>query len=61
MMRANLPTAARTADVIRVSLEKNDIEAADRLVTELLGRVIGAEGDIPAGVLEAPASTGDVR
>lgn len=60
-MRADLPTAARTAEAIRVSLEKNDIETADRLVTELLGRVIGAEGYIPLGVLDEPASTGDAR
>lgn len=61
MVRANFPTAARTAAAIRASLEKYDVEAADRLVTELLGRVIGAEGDIPVGVLEEPGSTGDVR
>ena len=61
MVRTNFLTAARTAAAIRVSLEKNDDEAADRLVTELLGWVIGAEGNIPVGVLEQPASTGDVR
>lgn len=61
MVRANFPTAARTAAAVRVSLEKNDVEAADRLVAELLGRVIAAEGAIPLGVLEEPGSSGDVR
>lgn len=61
MVRANFPTAARTAAAIRVLLAKKDSEAADRLVAELLGRVIGAEGDIPVGVLDEPGSTGDVR
>lgn len=61
MVRANFPTAPGTAEAVRVSLDMSDIEAADRLVTELLGRVIGAAGDIPVGVLEKPASTGDIR
>jgi hypothetical protein len=40
---------------------ERSIKAADRRITELLGRVIDAPGDIPAEVLEEPPSTGDVR
>jgi hypothetical protein len=61
MPRTRFPTAASTAAAIRVSLDKNDFEGADRLVTELVGRVINASNEIPIGILDEPGSTGDER
>lgn len=61
MPRTRFPTAASTAAAIRASLDKNDIEGADRLVTESVGRVIIASNEIPMGILDEPGSTGDER
>lgn len=61
MTEKQLLTARTTAEAVGAALRDNTTESADRLITELLGRVIDEPGDIPAQVLEEPASTGDVR
>lgn len=61
MTQIHFPTAPKIAAAVGAALRENNIEAADRLITELFGRVISAPGDIPAGVLDEPGSTGDER
>ena len=61
MTASHFPTARATAAAVAAALRENNIALADRLVTEILGRVINAPGDIPAGVLDAPGTTGDER
>lgn len=61
MSERRFPTAPNTAAAIRTALGQNNIEAADRLITELFGRVINASGEIPAEALARPGSTGDAR
>lgn len=61
MTETHFPTARKTAAAVGDALRENNVEAADRLITELFGRIINAPGDIPAVVLEEPGSTGDER
>ncbi|MFB8891498.1 hypothetical protein [Microbacterium plantarum] len=61
MSERRFPTAPNTAAAIRTAAGQNNIEAADRLITELFGRVINASGEIPAEALARPGSTGDAR
>lgn len=61
MTASHFPTAPKTADAVAAALRENNIALVDRLVTGVLGRVINAPGDIPAGVLDAPDTTGDER
>lgn len=58
MAEKHFPTARETAAAVRVALSESNIEAADRLTTELVGRVIGSSGELPMKVLEEPESTG---
>jgi hypothetical protein len=61
MTDSYLPTAATTAAAVRIALREKKTALADRLITELFGRVINADGEIPSSVLERPDSTGDER
>lgn len=55
-----IPTATATAAQVKAALNDGEIDTANRLVTELLGRAINA-ADIPPEVLEEPETTGDAR
>lgn len=61
MTLAELPTAVDTATAVSSALRDGKRERADRLVTELFGRVIGCADEIPPDVLAEPPSTGDQR
>lgn len=61
MTESPFPTAPRTADAIRGALRENNIERANRLITELFGRVINPAAKIPSGALDEPRTTGDER
>lgn len=61
MTEMHFPTAPKVAAAVRAALRENNVEAADRLITEMFGRVINASGEIPAGVFAEPESTGDER
>lgn len=61
MPESHFPTAPRTAAAVSDALRDDNVGLADRIITELFGRIINATVDIPARVLEEPGTTGDRR
>jgi len=61
MRRSSFPTASATARAVGTALREGSVEAADRLVGELISWVLRSQTPAPADVLAEPESTGDER
>ena len=58
---SSFPTAPRVAIAVGAALREHNRAAADRLITELFGRVLNAHTPIPERVFDMPPSTSDQR